>query len=160
MGYLACSAILGLLVIAKHTILSFDSVLLNVHAYNNPLLILAAVFLLLTFASIHIPFSRVINWLSFSALSIYLITDNSYFDQWYYPRVGYYVKTLMPILSWLLMVVVAVVTMICCILLDKVRLLIAIPVDRMTVGIVEKLDDMYLNAWNGKDKKRNETSLS
>ena len=149
LGYLFCCAIMGLIVDLKHTVLQVDSILLNVHVYNNPLLIMASVFLLLTFASISIPFSKLINWLSFSALSIYLITENSYFEQWYYPCVGNYIKGFTPLLSWSCLLVIAIITMICCILIDKIRLLITNQADRILLGVVDKLDTKCMNAWSG-----------
>lgn len=150
-GYLICASVLGAMVLFKNMVLQHEAVLLNVHVYNNPLLILAAVFLLLTFASIDVSYSKTINWLSFSVFSIYLITENAYVARWYYPYIGNSINGLSPLWSWLCLVAFAIVTMICCILLDKVRLLITIPMDRLSRGIIERLDHRYMNMWGCKN---------
>lgn len=149
LGYLTCSAIMGVMVLLKHKF-NIQTVLFNVHIYNNPLLILASTFLLLTFASMRISFSKAINWLSFSALSIYLITENCYFEQRYYSYVGSLIKDMPILLSWLSLFAVALFTMTCCILIDKLRLVVAIPIDKLFYGVMDKLDAKFLGLWKDK----------
>lgn len=156
LGYFAVSAVMG--IIALYNVNSvgrgFHTILLNVYVYNNPLLIIASVFLFLVFVSIRIPSSSFINWLSVSALSIYLITENSYFGQLYYPFISNCIKNMSEVLSYISLVVFALITMGCCILIDKIRRFIMIPIDRFALGVADRLDKKCMDNWygnNGRD---------
>ena len=122
------SALLGLLpyINAQLGLLPDWSPILEYRAYNHPLLLVNSIALLLLFLTIHFE-SRSINWLAASAFSIYLIHENSYIRDWWYELAANIIDIPGTPIRWLLIPVIAILIMLICLLVDKVRMLITNP---------------------------------
>lgn len=121
--------------------------------YNHPLVVLSAVFVLLAFVNIRIE-SRVVNFLSSSTLSIYLIHENAYMAPVIYGMVPLVVGCLIaPDAGFLLLlgllIVMSLLLMIACVAIDKIRLIIMHPVDNWIVKKIIPLDSKLKNWLDG-----------
>lgn len=104
LGYLCCSIVNGLLFYFCVKIGS-GSFAWKLTYYNNPFVIASSVFFFLYFINVRIS-SRVVNYLSASALAIYLIQNTSFISKIYYGSIEYchtqYGNTLIS-LAWILL---------------------------------------------------------
>jgi surface polysaccharide O-acyltransferase-like enzyme len=99
-------------------------------AYSNPIVICSAIAFLLFFKNLKIK-SKTINWCASSALAIYLISSNSELCRFLYAYIGNISQRVEH--DWLLSVylpVIAIITMIICIAIDKIRMVITNPVEQ------------------------------
>lgn len=92
----------------------------HVMHYCAPLMILAALFLLLAFAKLQIQ-SKIINWLAGSALAIYLIHMHPMVEPYFKLFMQQHFAMLGSVAYIVFMLVAAVVIGLVCILLDKIR---------------------------------------
>jgi surface polysaccharide O-acyltransferase-like enzyme len=108
--------------------------------YNSPLVIISAIAFFLFFRNLNIK-SKAVNWLASSALAVYLITESIFVGGKYlYPfvqKLGENIEN-----GWLLafyLFLLAVGVVIGCLLIDKVRMLINNPIEKLLAKIpVEK----------------------
>lgn len=119
--------------------------LFNIHKYNYPLVILASMFLLLSFANIRLN-SKWINYLSSSSLAVYLIHCDHYIN-------GYMVKWIhflwqyspeIIALKWMIIIFDAFVILICCVFIDKIRMYIMKPLNR-PIDLLDRKIDVYIS---------------
>lgn len=128
--FLVGSMLLGLLpTLNSHLgILPDWSPILEYRAYNHPLLLINSVALLLLFLTFRFE-SRAINWFAASAFSVYLISENSYIRDYWYEFTANAINTPpATLIRWLLIPAIAIIVMLICLLVDKVRLLITNPI--------------------------------
>ncbi|NDV78425.1 acyltransferase family protein [Dysgonomonas sp. 511] len=100
-------------------------------SYNNPFIIVAAISFFLFFRKFRFS-SKTVNWAASSCLPIYLIHENSHISQYIHQLTG----RLAPVIEseWLYVIFLfflAAFIVITCILIDKVRMLITDPIERL-----------------------------
>jgi hypothetical protein len=129
---LATALIVKLMLITNH-------IVVKGFAYNSPFVIAATVSLFLFFRNLNFT-NKTINWLASSALAVYLISDNlpiSYKLYSYVNSLGITVDNGVLLALYLFGLAVAVVLV--CLLIDKVRMLITNPIEKLLNKIpVEK----------------------
>jgi hypothetical protein len=131
-GYLFCSlltAAIGLVILQSGVHLKWLKFLC--FPYNSPFIVAAAVAVFLFFRSLSIQ-SKYINWAASSALAIYLIHNNSHVFSHlkdYVAKLGQTVDNSFLLAAYLFLLAVGI--MIACILIDKVRILITNPVEKL-----------------------------
>ena len=117
--FILTSIINGILFYIVHC-LGYGGVAWKLTFYNNPLVIIGAISFFVLFLNIRIK-SKVINYLSASALAIYLIQNTPLVSKWYYQTVADYHMNNESI--WLSLGIIAILSfVICCasICLDKI----------------------------------------
>lgn len=127
-GYIICCTLyFSIRLLPEH--FKFDLIHLG---YNNPLNIGGAIFFFLFMVSYQFK-SKTINYISGSALAIYLIQESKYFGhEWLYPYIGQQDYNLPQIL------LLSVVFMVACIAVDQLRRLAAMPLNRLVGEAVDK----------------------
>jgi surface polysaccharide O-acyltransferase-like enzyme len=146
--YIVCSLIIAVLLLltTKLGISGIYVLGLNSLNYNSPLVVIASVALFMFFRSIKIQ-SKIINWLSVSSLSIFLIHGNPsvykhYQDLFKYINIHYGQK-------WYIVGLYSacvLLIMLCCIFIDKVRMIITNPIEKLLLKIkVEYLINEGIN---------------
>lgn len=92
------------------------------YAYNSPLVISAAMFLLLFFSKLQIGQSRFINWIAASSFAVFLIHTNIYLFPYYSKCVVYITHSysILPFIFVILAFIIAVFVV--CILFDQLRI--------------------------------------
>ena len=91
-------------------------------SYINPLTVLSATALLLTFVNTDVPYSKTINWIAASAFSVYIIHVNGFIFHYFQDAVWYLYSNYPAALRSLLILVFLALVFLVCVLLDKVRL--------------------------------------
>ena len=112
----------------------------RLYDYNSPFVIVESVAFFLIFRNVKLK-SKIINWLATSVLAVYLITESPWIGKMYlYPFVNNLGKTIEN--DWLLafyLFALAVVCVIACLLIDKIRIFISTPFENLLCRIpVEK----------------------
>ena len=88
--------IFGMLVSANTTMVTVGSIILKnsknvfdlTYAYSNPIVILGALFLLLYFSKMKIPYNKTINWLGASSFAVYLFhSETTMRNQFFCPHI-------------------------------------------------------------------------
>jgi peptidoglycan/LPS O-acetylase OafA/YrhL len=119
--------------------------------YNSPLVVISSVALFMFFRNVKIQ-SKIINWLSASSLSIFLIHLN--------PSVySYYQKLFRNInfeygQKWYvggIYIVCVFAIMLCCILVDKIRIIVTNPVEKLLLKV--KIENIINDGINKMYKK-------
>ncbi len=110
------------------------------NGYNNPLSIVAAIGLFMSFKSIHIGHNKVINWFAASALSIYLVHNNFYIvaDK-LYKFVTHIYDTNSMVIAYAILFGISVALVIGIPIIDKLRLLITNPMCNVMCKIYYRL---------------------
>jgi surface polysaccharide O-acyltransferase-like enzyme len=120
------------------------------YPYNSPLVIISSIAFFLFFRTLNIK-SKLINWLASSALAIYLISENpaiKYHIYTYINETGKQVTNGFLLIGYL--IISAIGIMIICILIDKIRILVMNPVERMLGKInIEKYINIIINKLVG-----------
>lgn len=117
--------------------------------YNHPFVLLSGIFLFLAFVKVKFQ-SKWINWIASSTFAIYLIHENVYLSRiiyGYVPVLISYGST--TFYKAILLMGGALVLMMCCVLVDKVRLIAMGPLDRIVLGKLKPLDER-LSKWLNK----------
>lgn len=91
-------------------------------SYINPLTVLSATALLLTFVNTDVPYSKTINWIAASAFSVYIIHINGFIFHYFQDAVWYLYSNYPVALRSLLIICCLVLVFMACVLLDKIRL--------------------------------------
>lgn len=87
----------------------------------NPVIISSSICLLLYFISTNIRYNRNINFLAGSVFSAYILQENAYFGyQWLYPTLSTILNNISFTYSLILLLLFAILTLICGIIVDKV----------------------------------------
>lgn len=127
-GYVSLSLLMGIIGYVDFFYLRSSCSFLNVHVYNNPLLIMSSIALLMFMLTFSFQ-SKVINWLSASSLAIYLLHDQCYTSSTIYGAIG---NLCAPLNSqyaiYLMLILLALIFMAACIAFDKVRIFITAPI--------------------------------
>lgn len=131
-GYLCASLLMGFAgwyIMAYH--LTAWNMTLEVN-YAHPLCVIAAIYLFLLFQTFHIK-NRVVNWFSASALSIYLLHNNSYSGKYLYDLVTnvYDTPPYRPFAIYIILISLALGLVMICPIIDKLRILITNPINRV-----------------------------
>ena len=108
-------------------------VFLKCFSYNNPFVVFSAISFFLIFRSFSFK-SKIINWLAASSLSIYLIHTG--LRCWLFPFVEQMQNSILN--GWLLalsLFLLSLCVMIVCILIDKLRIFITNPIERVVLKI-------------------------
>ena len=113
------------------------SCLLSPLSYNNPLVIIQTILIFIFFSKLKIH-SNLINWMSVSALSIYLLHMHPAIKQDFYGYVQYLYSV--PILSQYISLLLLFISV----------LLIAIPLDKIRLLIFNNLYEFFESNWNKK----------
>ena len=103
--------------------------------YNSPFVVLGAVLLFMIFRTFSFQ-SKSINWLASSALAIYLLHCNAVVREYLWPFIAHLQEIVNN--GWLLslyLVFLALTIMMACILIDKLRMFITNPVERLVLKI-------------------------
>jgi surface polysaccharide O-acyltransferase-like enzyme len=99
--------------------------------YNSPLVVISAVAFFLFFRSLHFQ-SKLVNWAASSAFAIYLIHENTFMHKVFVRYISELGKSMNNgFLLALSLIAIALVVLITCILIDKLRMLITNPVERL-----------------------------
>ena len=97
--------------------------------YNSPLCVVAAIGLFMWFKSLHIGYSKVINWFAVSALPIYLMHNNHYIlSKWLYTWVTQVYDTKPMVIVYLILLGISIALVIGIPIIDKLRMLITNPI--------------------------------
>lgn len=100
-------------------------------SYSNPLCVIAAVALFMSFKSMHIRQSKVINWLAVSVLPIYLISDNVYFVAGkIYGQVTAIYDTYPEYIAYSFIFLLSIMVVLGIPVIDKLRIAITSPISR------------------------------
>ncbi len=112
-------------------------------SYNDPLVILSSVAFFLLFRSLNFS-SRAVNYLAGSALAVYLIHENFFVGHSHlYPLVCSLGERFSGIALAPVLLALALCVLLSCLLIDKVRMVITDPVERL----LNRIDfDSYCNA--------------
>lgn len=110
-------------------------------SYINPFVVLSSLSLFFFFINIEIPSSKVINWISTSVFSVYIIHINGFLFPFFRESVWYLYSNFPIVIRGLLILIFLVFVFMMCVLLDKVRLFVWILVD----NVCSK--DSYNNQW-------------
>ena len=94
------------------------------YSYINPLTVLSATALLLTFVNTEIPYSKAINWIAASAFSVYIIHINGFIFRHFQHAVWYMYSNYPVALRSVLIICFLVLVFMACVLLDKIRLFV------------------------------------
>jgi len=150
-GYILSSLLVSTMYLTVYY-LNLDEkwVWLKCYSYNNPFVILAAVSLFLAFRSFSFQ-SKSINWLASSALAIYLLHSNAVVSDHLWSFIAYLQEIITN--GWLLslsLVFLALAIMMACILIDKLRMIVTNPIERLILkinwdGYTNKLVKKLLN---------------
>ena len=137
LGYLACTGLLSLIVIQQLHAKDYKT-LWQLYHYDNPLVVLSAIFLFLTFRGIRIR-SRIINWISSSILAVYLIHESPFISEKLYSYIyktirahGHFSMETIYVFLWLFLAIMSGA-----ILIDKIRMLITHPVLNKLSPLIE-----------------------
>ncbi|MDR2835721.1 MAG: acyltransferase [Bacteroidales bacterium] len=119
--------------------------------YNNPLVICSAIAFFCFFRTLSFKI-KAINWSATSVLAVYLIHENQCIRSNLYPYINELGQSIDNVGAlWLYLLLIAVVILVGCILIDKVRILITNPIekalnriglDNYTDKIINKLDNL------------------
>jgi hypothetical protein len=149
-GYFVSSTLIAAIVVLMYSIKDFGP-LWEVFNYNNPLVIISAVFLFLIFKRIRIK-SRFINWCSASILAVYLIHESTLISKPLYKYIAdintgytFFSVTKMSILLGLFCTIIFG-----SILIDKVRMLITNPIVTWCSLKAEKIQKLLENKIQNK----------
>jgi hypothetical protein len=100
-------------------------------SYSSPFVIFASIALFLFFRNLNFT-NKTVNWLSCSVLAIYLIHENPFVATKLYPFIRKFTENMD---SFILLVSgllgMAVVVVICCLLADKIRILLTNPLEKL-----------------------------
>lgn len=119
----------------------------DMHKYNYPIIILCSIALLMSFSHLKLN-SKIVNYLSSSALAVYLIHGNHYINGWFVKWVQLvWEQSDVLLVKWMLIFCNAIVVLILCLLIDKIRIIIMRPLN----PLINYLDDMIRHSyckWN------------
>lgn len=100
-------------------------------SYSNPLCIMAAISLFVSFKSIHIRQSKIINWFAISALPIYLVCDNLYVVSEKIYKLVTCLYDIYPVsIAYGLIFIISVALILGIPIIDKLRMAITNPISR------------------------------
>ena len=130
--YVLCAAIWGILTCLQHRLTLYKW---NAFSYNNPFMIVASV----AFFCFMISFSfknRYFNWLATSALAVYLIQDNAFLRSYIYN----FSKSLGNgnVSDVMLAIVLSVLFLFVVLHVDKIRIWLMRPIQKVILRIAEK----------------------
>lgn len=129
-GYIICALLIGLISWAHQRYIHSWNPIFLVESYTHPLCILSAICLFL-FAKA-CPFKcKVVNWFGASALSIYLLQECVYYRDELYQYVAniYDTPPYHPFVVYGTLIGIAVIIVVLCPIVDKVRMLITNPIN-------------------------------
>ena len=146
-SYIANSLICVVIVYAifHYTSLDNDFIRRWGFGYNSPFVIMSAISFFLLFRSFQLK-SKVINWLAQSALAIYLIHENQAIRTHLYKYIGEIGESINQ--DWLLVLIfpaLAILIMLICIFIDKIRILLVTPVENFLVGKIQQTSKYILS---------------
>ena len=138
--YLFCSLLIAgaLLIYVSESKIYFRTLIGRIHAYNSPLVIVSSIFFFLFFRSLSVK-SKTVNWLASSVLAAYLIHEGRLRNIIYefIEKIGCQVNN--GLLLGIYIFLIALLFLIICILIEKCRMIITNPVERLLNRI--KWDD-------------------
>jgi peptidoglycan/LPS O-acetylase OafA/YrhL len=140
--YILCSlaiAGMGILILKLSNVYTMISLC---YPYNSPLIVISAIAFFLLFRSFRFR-NKAVNWLAASAFAVYLIHENLFMRVFYVDYVNELAQTLdNGFLLAACLAMLAFVILIACILIDKFRMFITNPIERL----FNKIDwDGYTN---------------
>jgi hypothetical protein len=134
--YIFCSLLIaGIGLLIFNTSMNNKWIYLVCFPYTSPLVVISSIAFFLWFKNFiftTIKINKIINWAASSALSIYLIHENGFSNKVY----RYYIyelgqQTENGFLLAFYLVFIALGVMVVCILIDKIRMLITNPIERI-----------------------------
>lgn len=114
---------------------------LFLNSYNNPINVIYAAFVFLFFASLKFK-SKLINSVGVSALAVYLLTDHIVIRSFFrnvFNEYFHYISNYNQIIVFFILLMFAIILFILTIFIDKIRLLLFYPIDK----IISKISGKY-----------------
>lgn len=144
-GYVVVSVVLSAFVILQFKTKDYVS-MWQLYHYNNPLIVLSAVLLFLTFKNIQLK-SRFINWISSSILAVYLIHEGDFMRKILHSSIqstiaetGYSSLHSVLVFAGYFLAIMAG-----SIFIDKLRQLITDPIVNRLSSLIEKIQDKTIS---------------
>lgn len=117
--YLGCSLVLGISAIILATTPNVWSIYMLIsHGYNNPIVIIEAVALLLLFSNLNFH-NHFINWIASSTLAVYLIHENPYIKSHLSSMFASLWAGWSGPLKWVYLLIAPIIIFVFCIAIDK-----------------------------------------